>query len=314
MPKLGARKKDPCRTKVATKERTAKELEEGHNKIQAARVKKNINQKAYKEREKIKRENEGTVKVPSPNDEKYLAIKKESNRIAQEKRMAQQGRMCLVKVDKNLMDGAFLLDPVPHYMMILLLTHCFSKEFWSKYNARKQSINLPRKKGTNFRVDAVGEEVGKSHGASYYMLNWLASSPSADPTLTDNRWENNPVMSVSGVIAIDSLGKLLSKSLKNELNSADEFTFFPGFVSTKSAAHQELHVDSTIAYKEKNKEGSYILHMPLSVEGLTLWIANLSDGTQELVSRLLGGKELTGNLPSTVEIDDFITFHLDRPC
>ena len=88
------------------------------------------------------------------------------------------------------------------------------------------------------------------------------------------------MMSVSNGIAIDSLGKLRSTALRKQLGCDDEFTFSPGFVTTKGAAHQELHVDSPDAYQVKKGKGSYILHLPLSVEGLTLRVANLRNQVQ----------------------------------
>ena len=121
----------------------ASELEAEHNKIQAKCDMKNKNQQAYKERKKVLKEKEGTAGVACLTNKNLLAIKKESNRIAQEIRMAQQGWMQLIKVDDNLMKCTFLLDPVPHYMMILSLTHCYSKEFW---RSRKTVHQLTEKK------------------------------------------------------------------------------------------------------------------------------------------------------------------------
>ena len=81
--------------------------------------------------------------------------------------MAQLGRIRWVEVDEKLMQGAFLVDPVPHYMMIMLLIHCYSEEFWSKFNERKRYIDLPKQQGTSTRIDACGRAISKNQGASY---------------------------------------------------------------------------------------------------------------------------------------------------
>ena len=133
----------------------------------------------------------------------------------------------------------------------------------------------------------------------------MHSKGSANPTLSDNRWENNPVMSVSGMYTLDTIGKLISNALMNVLGRSEEFTFYPGFVTTRSAAHQELHVDSSHAFKVEAGKGSYILHMPLSVEGLSLRIANLDDDLQAQLQGPLSGVGLSGDIPPTIHVNDF---------
>jgi hypothetical protein len=219
--------------------------------------------------------------------------------------MAHLGKMRLVGLDCDGMRGSFLVDPIPHYIMILLLCHCYSEEFWNKYNAHSKKIDLPKETGGNQRIDAAGASVMKTKGASYYMLNWMISKPSANPNLADHRWEDNPMMSVSGGYAFDSFGVLLSRALMKELDSEEEFRFFPGFVTTRGAAHQELHVDSPLAFQVKKGNASYILHMPLSIEGLTLRIANLDDQVQAQLDGPLATQVITGDLPTTVHINDF---------
>ena len=51
----------------------------------------------------------GVARLP---DDKMVAARKETNRIAQEKWMAQLGKIRLVKVDDNLMEGLFLSNQV----------------------------------------------------------------------------------------------------------------------------------------------------------------------------------------------------------
>ena len=154
-------------------------------------------------------------------------------------------------------------------------------------------------------MDAAGTRVSKAQGASYYMLNWQNSKPSANPTLSDNRWENNTLMSGSGVMTLDSFGKLLTQALMKVLGSTDDFVFLPGFVSTRKAAHQELHVDSPVAFQVKKGNGSYILHMPLSVEGLTLRIGNLDDQVASQLEKPLAGYQRSGTTPSSIHVHDF---------
>ena len=131
----------------------------------------NNDQKRYKQSNLVIKKIADAAGVARLPDEKAAAARKESNKIAQDKRMVHLGKIRLVKVDNNLMEGSFLVEPVPHYMMIMLLVHCFSEEFWSKYNVRKQTIDLLKGKGTNKRVDASGKEVEITQGASYYMLH-----------------------------------------------------------------------------------------------------------------------------------------------
>ena len=83
------------------------------------------------------------------------------------------------------------------------------------------------------------------------------------------------------------------------------FRFNLGFVSTRSATYQEFHIDTPLAYKVEEGNGSYILHMPLSVEGLTLRVANLDDGVQAQINRPLAGEKIKGDLPTSVEIHAF---------
>ena len=61
-----------------------------------------------------------------------VKTKKEQNRISQEKRMAQQGKMRLVEVEEKGMKGSYLIDPVPHYLLIQLLIHWLHhKQIWN---------------------------------------------------------------------------------------------------------------------------------------------------------------------------------------
>ena len=88
------------------------------DRIQARLDTRNQNQKNYMERKKLLEEEKGgSEKVQS------LKTKKEQNRISQEKRMAQQGKMQLVEVEEKGMKGLYLIDPVPHYLLIQLLIH-----------------------------------------------------------------------------------------------------------------------------------------------------------------------------------------------
>ena len=88
------------------------------DRIQARLDTKNQNQKNYMERKKLLEEEKGgSEKV------QLVKTKKEQNRISQEKRMAQQGKMQLVEVEEKGMKGLYLIDPVPHYLLIQLLIH-----------------------------------------------------------------------------------------------------------------------------------------------------------------------------------------------
>ncbi len=88
------------------------------DRIQARLDTKNQNQKNYMERKKLLEEEKGgSEKV------QLVKTKKEQNRISQEKRMAQQGKMRLVEVEEKGMKGLYLIDPVPHYLLIQLLIH-----------------------------------------------------------------------------------------------------------------------------------------------------------------------------------------------
>ena len=305
MPKSVPKKKGPGRTKVSTKEKTAVELKMEHDKTRAIREKKNLDQIKFKNKTKVYKDIADKAEMVRQPDAAAVAAKKKSNMISHEKRMAQNGKMRVVKVESDKMMGSFLVDPVPHYIIIQLLCHCYSEEFWNRYNANSRKIDLPKERGGNQRVDAAGDTVPKASGASYYMLNWMISKASMQTNLADHRWEDNPMMSVSGGYAFDSFGVLLSRALMQALNSEQEFRFFPGFVTTRGAAHQELHVDSPLAFQVKVDKASYILHMPLSVEGLTLRVANLDEQVQAQINLPLAGKEITGDLPTSVHVHDF---------
>ena len=124
MPKSAPKKKGPARTKVSTKEKTAGELKKEHDKTQAIRDKKNLDQIKFKTKNNAYKQiadKAGLARLP---DEAAVAAKKKSNMISQEKRMAQMGKMRVVKVDSDQMRGSFLVDPVPHYIIIQLLCHC----------------------------------------------------------------------------------------------------------------------------------------------------------------------------------------------
>jgi hypothetical protein len=216
--------------------------------------------------------------------EEMKASKVEYNRVSNERRQGQLGQMRMKEITDERLPGALLVDPVPHYIMIAMLTHVYSEDFQRQYHAGKRSIDLERHSWCG-KVDARGDPVPDNAGASYYMLNWMKSKPSADAKLTDNAWENNATMSVSGMYLLDSFGALLSSCLRELVESEDEFTFHPGFVSTNGAAHQEVHVDSVLAYKGDTAKQNYILHMPLSTEGLVLRIANVADSVEEVIER-----------------------------
>jgi hypothetical protein len=299
-------KKQPHkRSNIATQEKKAASTKNDYEEFLAKREKRNSSQKDFKERNKkikVAADKAGVARLP---DIVAKEAKKKSNQTAQEKRMAHSGKLRIVEVDNVGMKGSLLVDPVPHYMMLQMLVHCFSSEFQSQYDTRKTKIDLPKGNSQNHRVDACGDKVDSSKGASYYMLNWNNSKPLIRPSLTENRWENNTTMSVSGITVIDSLGKLLSTALKAQVGGEKDFQFAPGFVSTRGAAHQELHVDSPVAYQAKEGNGGYILHMPLTTEGLTLRIANLDDGIQAQMNGPLTGEEIKGDLPADIMIHDF---------
>jgi hypothetical protein len=309
--KKAAVKKIPKgRTKVTTKLKDASIIEKKLLEYNAFRAKKNSNQDAYRQRQKEKKADEDRKMTPKEAEKVALrgkVDKKEYNRVAQDKRVAHLGRMRMVPVEDVRMVGALLVDPVPNYLMIQMLTHCYSEDFKREYNSGKRSIDLPRHADFG-RIDAAGDPVATNSGADYYMLNWMKSKASVSAELWDHAWENNSVMSVSGMYLLDSFGAMLISTLKEALESSDEFTFHPGFVSTKGAAHQELHVDSPLAYKVAASKQNYILHMPLSVEGLTLRIANVEDGVEKCIKRALGRRNSSAKLPSSkksVSVHDF---------
>ncbi len=278
--KITAKSKNQAkgRTKVTTKLRQAAAIEEEFRKYEDHRRLKNVSQKTYRERNKDE---------SKMSPEEIKTAKRDGNRISYQRRKAQLGKIVMVSANDSRLSGAFLLDPIPHGIMIQMLIHCFSDEFNKEYNAGKVSIDLQRN-GDNKPVDASGDLVPSTGGADYYMLNWMKSKVSANANLWDNAWENNAVMSVAGVYTLDSFGTMLTASLKEALETEDEFSFHPGFVSTKTAAHQEIHVDSPLAYKVEKDKQNYILHMPLTVEGLSLRIANVDVKVEEVIESAFG--------------------------
>ena len=58
-------------------------------------------------------------------EEKRLA-KRDGNRISYERRKAQLGNIVMVSANGQCLSGAFLLDPIPHGVMIQMLIHIAS--------------------------------------------------------------------------------------------------------------------------------------------------------------------------------------------
>jgi hypothetical protein len=163
--KITAKSKNQAkgRTKVTTKLRQAAAIEEEFRKYEDHRRLKNVSQKTYRERNKDE---------SKMSPEEIKTAKRDGNRISYQRRKAQLGKIVMVSANDSRLSGAFLLDPIPHGIMIQMLIHCFSDEFNREYNAGKVSIDLQRD-GDNKPVDASGDLVPSTGGADYYMLKCM---------------------------------------------------------------------------------------------------------------------------------------------
>lgn len=152
--------------------------------------------------------------------------------------------------------GSFSIPVVPYHDLFYLLL----------------LFKLPNFHVMKEEVKDSGMKTTNGGALSYYMYDWQD-----DQVCSPDRYLSNKYLAQGDTIFLHSFGMKLKQSLVDAVNRESsvnlqlkDLYYHPGIVKTNKPFHQKLHQDS------RNLD-SYILHLPLSREGLHLRIGWFDD-------------------------------------
>ena len=256
----------PKKTKKTTKtpKKPSKTNREKNNvknqRIQNARKEK---AKHHAEKQKLFRN-----KLSKTTTSEQKERQKEQNKIAKQRHKARLNHSISI-TEKTSDYGDYLwIDSVPLCDMTQLLTNFKTEEF------RKTFEN------NNAYVQACNDSQNDNEKSTYWMLDQKRGKTMG----IGGNWKDHPHTSSTINIVLSNfmmkVGLGLNNYFKENCNTHIDFiTMTPGFVQTTSPTHQHLHLDTKDV--NFNKAGhSFILHVPLEVEGMHLRLGKFNEKSQ----------------------------------
>ena len=228
-------------------------------------------QKEY--RTKVANSNEQTNSLQAELQKKK---QKERTKLAKKRHAARINHSIKVTQKKEDYGDYLWIDSIPICDMTQLLTNFKTTEFQKMYEKNCTPVsacNPPSR--TKERKDVY---------ATYWILNESNGKPIKNNIA---HWKNHPHTSETHDIVLSNFMKKIGSGINAELkeNNAElkeNITFHimnPGFVQTKIPNHQHLHLDRK-DINFQNPGQSYIIHVPLDVEGMQLRLGKFDDKFQ----------------------------------
>lgn len=126
------------------------------------------------------------------------------------------------------------------------------------------------------RSKRENDNARKNGSAFYTMLHWDGDIEQGSG---DGRWiSHDTLLYPRTQQLVNSLARnILEKFCQPE--RFEDYVCYPGFVLTRKAYHQELHIDEDTSM-DKNGQPILVVHVPLCLEGMNLRVHYLEDGIQ----------------------------------